>query len=250
MMNANWINEAHCDIHGAPGLSRREFLVSILIASGAVIVGMNGLLEAAPARPGEKTWPKDWPTKAKPLFVDTKNHVVKMYTEVSLRHLKETTPHWGIGCHTGKYADKFILISPAEPLDFHDALVRIGAKAGNNLAPDSYGKSVAGDHLNVTASWPGLKKPFDISDIFHDSTGKGYQIRFGGNRVTSEKMKTGCLTCLESCPISITSNAVYPHLRGIQQKLTPNSHFRWKPEALPDTEAFPVVVFYRISGGS
>jgi len=244
------IKEERCDIHRSIGLSRRDFLVSMLIASGAVIVGMNGLLEAAPARPGVKTWPKDWPTKAKPLVVDMKNRVVKMYTEISLRHLTETTTHWGIGCHTGTYADMFILISPAEPLDFHDSLIRIGAKPGNNLALDSYGKHVSGDRLNVTASWPGIKKPFDISEIFYDSTGKGYQILFGGNRAASEKMKTGCLTCLESCPISITSNTVYPHLSGIKRKIIPNSHFRGKPEALPNTEAAPVVVFYRISSGS
>ncbi|MEN6317177.1 MAG: YdjY domain-containing protein [Syntrophaceae bacterium] len=243
------IKEEHCDIHRSTGLSRREFLVSTLIASGAVIVGTKGLLEAAPARPSVKTWPKDWPTKAKPLVADMKNRAVKMYTEVSLRHLTETTTHWGIGCRTGKYADKFILISPAEPLDFHDALIGIGAKPGNNLALDSYGKYITGDRLNVTASWPGLKKPFDISDIFYDSTGKGYQILFGGNRAASEKMKTGCLTCLESCPISITSNAVYPHLRGITRNIAPNSHFRGKPEALPNTEVAPVVVFYRISSG-
>lgn len=160
------INEKHCESHLFSGLSRRDFLVSMLIASGAVIVGTSGLLEAATDRSGAKVWPKDWPTKIKPLFVDTKKHVVKMYTEVSLRHLRETTPHWGIGCPTGKYADKFILSSPAEPLDFHDALVRIGARPGNNLALDSYGQFVAGDRLNVTASWPGLKNPFDISDIF------------------------------------------------------------------------------------
>jgi hypothetical protein len=244
------INKEHCDTQRPMGLSRRDFLVSMLVASGAVIVGTNGLLEAAPARPGVKAWPKGWPTKAKPLIVDTKKHVVKMYTEISLRHLTETTPHWGIGCYTGKYADKFILVSPAEPLDFHDALVRIGAKPGNNLALDSYGQFVAGDRLNVVALWQGLKKPYDISDIFYDSTGKGFQIRFGGNRVAAAEKKTGCLTCLESCPISITSNAVYPHLSGAQRKITPNSHFRGNPETLPDKENFPVVVFYSISGGS
>ncbi|MEN6465962.1 MAG: YdjY domain-containing protein [Syntrophaceae bacterium] len=239
-----------CDHHQSRGISRRDFIVSLLVTSGAVIVGANGLLEAAPAGPLAQAWPKDWPVKAKPLFIDAKRRTVKMYAEVSLRHLTETTPHWGIGCHTGKYADKFILVSPAEPLDFHDALVRIGARPGNNLALDSYGQFVSGDRLNVTASWPGLKKPFDISDIFADAAGKGYQIRFGGNRAAAEKMKTGCLTCLESCPISISSNAVYPHLSAMQRKLKPNSHFHGKREALPDKEAFPLVVFYRIASGS
>jgi len=236
-----------CDNSEARGLTRRDFLVSMLIAGGAVMVGANGLLQAAPAA---EAWPKDWPVRARPLLVDTKRHIVKMYAEISLRHLKETTPHWGIGCRTGKYADKFILVSPAEPLDFHDAVVRIGARAGDSLALDSYGKFVAGDRLNVTVSWPGLKKPFDISDVFYDSAGKGFQIRFGGNRAAAEKMKTGCLTCLESCPIAITSNAAYPHLSSIQRKLSPNSQFRGKPEALPDADAFPVVVFYRLAAGA
>lgn len=238
------------DVHEGPQslvLSRRDFLVSMLVASGAVMVGVNGVLEAAPSAPD---WPKDWPTKTHPLLADAKRRSVKIYTELSLVHLKETTHHWGIGCRTGKFADKFILVSPVEPPDFHDVMVRIGAKAGNNLKTDGYGQYVAGDRLSVTASWPGLKKSLDIGDIFFDSTGKGFQIRFGGNREAAEKMKTGCLTCLESCPIAISSNAVYPHISPIQRKVNPNSHFRGKPEVLPNTESLPVVVFYRVASGS
>jgi hypothetical protein len=219
----------------------------MLVASGAAVFGISGMLEAAST---VQAWPKDWPTRRAPLIADGKVNIVKMYAELSLRHLTETSSHWGIGCSTGRFADECILVSPAEPVDFHDAMARIGAKAGNNLASDSYGQFVAGDLLNVTVSWPGLRRPFDISEIFLDSTGKGYQIRFGGNRPAAEKMRTGCLTCLESCPIAITSNAAYPHIRSIKRKIAPNSRFRGNPETLPRKEAFPMTVFYRLSGGT
>jgi hypothetical protein len=227
-------------------LSRRDFLFSLLVASGAVMVTPSGLL-AAPGATDPGAWPKDWPTKGSPLFVEEKKRTIKMYTEVSLKSLTQTNPHWGIGCPTGKYADKFILLSPAEPLDFHDALVRMGARAGNNLALDSYGQFVAGDELLVTAQWPGLRKPVDIKDIFYDATGKGFKIRFGGNRPAAADKKTGCLTCLESCPIAITSNAVYPHISPSTRSSTPNSLYRGKPEGLPNAEAAPVVIFYRLA---
>ncbi|MDA8124114.1 MAG: YdjY domain-containing protein [Deltaproteobacteria bacterium] len=233
----------------APGFSRRHFLRSLLIASGAVVVGPQGLLEAAANLTVDKDWPRDWPTRDNPLLVDNKKRVLSMYTELSLKHLTETTAHWGIGFSGGKYADKFILLSPLDHLSFHDGLMQMGAKPGNNLSvgdDGSYGKHVQGDRLTVTAQWAGLKAPVGISDIFHDSTGKGFDIRFGGNRAAAEKNKTGCLTCLESCPISITSNAIYPNISPIQRAVKPNSHFRGKPETLPNRDSVPIVVFYKL----
>ena len=228
-------------------LSRRNFLLSLLIASGAVILGTEGFLEAAPLLSGGCDWPADWPTRGNPLAVDTVKRIVKLYTELRLRHLTETTTHWGIGYSGGKFADKFILVSPVEPVAFHEALVRIGARAGNNVPLDGYGKVIRGDSLTLCAHWPGLKTPVSINEIFYDSAGRGFDIRFGGNRAVAAEKKTGCLTCLESCPIGITSNAVYPHLSTLQRILRPNSSFRGKPERLPVKEALPVVVFYQLA---
>ncbi|SEM65201.1 hypothetical protein SAMN04489760_13027 [Syntrophus gentianae] len=182
-----------------------------------------------------------------PIMVDTARRIVKLYTKLQLRHLTETTSHWGIGYSGGKLADKFILVSSAEPVAFHDALVRIGARAGNNLPLDGYGKFIGGDRLILSAQWPGLPTPVSLHEIFYDSAGKGFDIRFGGNRAIAAEKKTGCLTCLESCPIGISSNAVYPHLSTLQRMLRPNSSFRGKPERLPNKEAVPIVVFYRLA---
>ena len=233
-----------------PGISRRDFLRSLLIASGAVLLGPHGLLEAAPISAGGRDWPFDWPTHDTPLIVDPTRRVVKLHTKLQLRHLTETTPHWGIGYSGGKLADKFILASSVEPIAFHDALVRIGARAGNNVPLDGYGKFVNGDRLILSAQWPGLPTPVGINEIFTDSAGKGFDIRFGGNRTVAAEKKTGCLTCLESCPIGITSNAVYPHLSLLQRMMHPNSSFRGKPETLPSKQAVPVVVFYQLAARS
>lgn len=227
--------------------SRRDFLRSLLIASGAVLLGPQGLLEAAPLLAGGRDWPGDWPTSGNPVMVDTARRIVKLYTKLQLRHLTETTPHWGIGYSEGKLADKFILVSPAGPVALHDALVRIGARAGNNLPLDGYGKFVDGDRLILSAQWPGLPTPVGLNEIFYDSAGKGFDIRFGGNRAIAAEKKTGCLTCLESCPIGISSNAVYPHLSTLQRMLRPTSSFRGKPERLPNKEAVPIVVFYQLA---
>jgi hypothetical protein len=226
------------------GLTRRGFLLAALMASGAVLLGPAGGIVLAASRTGP--WQADWPTRENPITEDTPGRTVKLYTELSLEHLTETTGHWGIGCASGSLADRFILLSPADPGAFHDALARMGARPGNNLAIDSYGRYVSGDALSVAVVWPGLKVPLDLKDIFYDGAGKGFMIRFGGNRDAALRHRTGCLTCLESCPVGITSNAAYPHIRGIRRALRPNSAFRGRPEVLPRKDGFPLVVSYRL----
>lgn len=230
------------------GLTRRGFLITALMASGALIMGPGGLIRASSQPASSGPWQADWPTRSRPVMADVSSRTVKLYTELSLEHLTKTTGHWGIGCASGSLADRFILLSPADPVEFHDALEGMGARPGNNLAMDSYDRYVSGDTLAVTASWPGLKAPLDLKDIFFDEAGKGFSIRFGGNRAAALKHKTGCITCLESCPVGITSNAAYPHIRSIQRSVMPNSRFRGRPETLPRKDAFPLVAFYRLGG--
>lgn len=228
------------------GLTRRKFLVTALLASGAVAIG-PGIALYASSQGDLSIWQEGWPTRQRPLMEDHPSRTVKMYAELSLEHLTRTTAHWGIGYAGGTLADKFILVSPARPEEFHDALVRIGARPGNNLSMDSYGEFVAGDALAVSAVWPGLKVALGLKDIFHDEAGKGFSIRFGGNRQAAFTHKTGCLTCLESCPVGITSNMVYPHIRSFQRSIMPNSRFRGRPETLPRKDAFPLVINYSLA---
>lgn len=230
-------------------MERREFLISALIASGTVFLNPAGLLALSPYRDSSRPWPEDWPTKQFPLIQDRKKALVKIFTELSLKHLSQTTAHWGIGYDGGKLADKFILLSPVTPDSLYDALAGIGLRPGNNLSIDSNGRFVSGDELSVKAKWQGLKTPLSLKDIFRDSSNKGFKIRFGGNKSAALKYKTGCLTCLESCPIGITSNALYPQISSIKRAIRPNSLFSGNSEVLPDKDEFPIIVIFSKTSG-
>lgn len=185
------------------------------------------------------------PTKDSPLIVDKEGKRVLIYTEVNGKNLLDTNPHWGVVFKGGKYGEKSILKAYAHHLAFHDALIQIGAKPGNNLTKDVLEVPVGGDVLELTATWPGLGKELKPGDIFYDETGKGFEIRFGGNRKASEEYNTGCITCLESCWISIASNAKYPNISSSKRAVTPNSRFKGKASALPD-DGQPVILIYHL----
>jgi len=187
-----------------------------------------------------------FPTPQKPLLIDTKERQVLLYTEISLKNLSETNSHWGIVSASGKLADKAIFKAYASPSDFYDALVGIGARPGNNLNLRSRGDKVAGDRLVVSATWPGLGKELPLSAIVSDATGRGFDIRFGGNRERAVKEKTGCILCLESCPISITSNAAYPTSGPAKRLFSPNSQFRGRSDVLPNVAHHPVIFIFRM----
>lgn len=186
------------------------------------------------------------PTKNNPLVIDKANRRVLIYTEINLESFNKRNVHFGIVFKDGKLSDKAILKAYCSHLDFHDALIEIGAMPENNLTKDSTGKYVEGSELFVTATWHGLDKEIPLNDIFLDSTGKGFKIKFGGNRTTAEKENTGCITCLESCWVGITSNSTYPVTSPFKRLVSPNSHFKGNYTLLPAKEGLPVIIIYKL----
>ena len=185
------------------------------------------------------------PTGENPLVVDREGKRVLIYTEVNEKSLHETTAHWGVVARSGALAEKAILQAYCTPLDFYDALVEIGAKPGDNLTANTLGIPVRGSSLAVTATWPELGKELSLPDIFFDQAGKGFDIRFGGNRKASAAYGTGCITCLESCWVAVTSNAAYPNISQTKRFLSPNSRFKGKEKVLPGGGK-PVILIYRL----
>lgn len=192
--------------------------------------------------------PSSFPSPGRPLLINIKERTVLLYTEINRKYLVETNPHWGIVFKGGKLADKAIVRSYAAPPDFYDALIKIGARPGNNLAPDRFGETVKGDRFAVTATWPGLNRELTMGEIFCDATGRGFDIRFGGNRERAIKENTGCLLCLESCPISITSNAAYPTIGTVKRLFSPNSRFKGRSDNLPNVDHHPVIFIFCLAG--
>jgi len=220
------------------GGSRVEILrigttVFILIAAAAVFAIATNAQEI-------------FPTKDSPLVIDKKNRRVLIYTEINHNNLSSRNTHFGVVSKDGSLAKKAILKAFSNHLDFYDALIAIGANPGNNLTKERTGKYVDGDKLIVTVTWPGLNKELSLNDIFSDSSGKWFRMKFGGNRIASEKENTGCITCLESCWVGITSNSAYPVTNSLKRLLSPNSYFRGNYEALPAQDGHPVILTYRL----
>jgi hypothetical protein len=230
----------------------KKFVAAFCIAGLLLFIGIQVFAES-PAKGKQKNTaketviqPQDLPTKEKPLIIDEKGKRVLIYTEVHEMNVHQSNVHWGVVFKDGKFQDRSILRSYANQLDFHDALIKIGAKPGNTLNKDTIGKYVDGDTLNVKATWPGLGKELSLNDIFIDEKGKKFKIKFGGNRKASEEKNTGCITCLESCRISISSNANYPQTHSLKRFLNPNSKFKGNAHILPE-DGKPVILIYSVA---
>ena len=154
-------------------------------------------------------------TEAETMIVDKENKEITMLCEVNGTYFTEPTRH-GIVYAEGSNGEKAVLRGLADEKEFYQALLDIGATAGDNLTyedmkagPDN-GKAVEGDKLNVFVKWEGQDEiPF--ADIIKCSEGEyEMDIRFGGNIESAKKHNTGCVLCLDSCATGITSDATWP----------------------------------------
>lgn len=179
-------------------------------------------------------------SKTNPLVVDKAAKTVKVYTEVNGKYFVEPTRH-GIVFKDGSNGNKSILKAYANQNDFYNALIEINAKPGNNLQLSSVGVPVEGDKLNVTVTWSGANKEIPWGDIVIDSTNKPFDIRFGGNQQNAKDKNTGCILCLDSCPVGITSNAAHPTKDFDSGK----AQFRGNKDILP-ADGTPVIVTFKV----
>jgi len=149
-------------------------------------------------------------TTSKVLDVNKDKKQISMTATVNGKYFTEATRH-GVVAVGGSNYEKSILKGDANQIDFYNGLIEIGAKAGNNLAlaDMTKGVKVQGDKLNVFVTWDGLGKEIPFNDIIKSSAPRPMDIRFGGNLQNAKDKKTGCVLCLDSCAVGITSNASY-----------------------------------------
>jgi hypothetical protein len=182
-------------------------LVSVLFAT-TLMFSLSGCAKTAPT-------PALTATKAKVLVVDKKAKEIKMLCEVNGKYFTEATRH-GIAFEKGSNGEKSVLRGLADEKEFHQALLDIGAKPGNNLkaadmkAGADNGVAVLGDKLVAVVTWAGQDKEIPFQDIIKASVERKMDLRFGGNLVSAKKNNTGCVLCLDSCATGITSDAAYP----------------------------------------
>ncbi|MGG7163254.1 YdjY domain-containing protein [Clostridium ihumii] len=154
-------------------------------------------------------------TNAKTLVINKDTKEIKMLCEVNGKYFTESTRH-GIVFKDGSNGEKSVLRGLADEKKFYDALIELGAKAGNNLTAEDMkakkdnGKSVEGDKLEAVVTWEGQEKEIPFEDIIKASEERPMDLRFGGNIESAKKNNTGCVLCLDSCATGITSDASYP----------------------------------------
>ena len=144
-----------------------------------------------------------------PLTVDKQNGSITLLAEVNGKYLLTPTRH-AVVFKNGKNGDKSIFIGLADHKAFYDALIAIGAKPGNNMTMENKEiTKVKGDLLDVTVTWNGAPRSYTLDEVIIDNNKKPILMRFGGNYEKAMSLNTGCLFCLDSCPVGIASNSNY-----------------------------------------
>lgn len=150
-------------------------------------------------------------TKDNPLKVDKEKGTVTILAQVNGKFFTQPTRHGAVFID-GSNGEKAVFRGLVDAETFYNALLEIGAQPGNNMTMDNKETThVEGDRLKVTVNWEGAEREYDINEVIKDSNGNPIDIRFGGNLEAARDKKTGCLICLDSCPVGITSNATYTY---------------------------------------
>lgn len=212
----------------------------VALLSGCGASGSTGDKAAAPTPPATNTATETKVTKENPIAIDKTAKTVKVYAEVNAKYFVEPTRH-GVVFKDGSNGDKSFFRAWGNQNDFYDALIEIGAKPGNNLQLTSVGVPVEGDALDVTVTWDGAGKDVTFGEIVVDSTNKDFEPKFGGNEANAESKKTGCILCLDSCPVGITSNSAHP-TKDFDNKI---ASFTANGKVLP-ADGTPVVVTFKL----
>ncbi|STL56408.1 putative lipoprotein [Escherichia coli] len=149
-------------------------------------------------------------SNSQPLRVDANNHTVTMLVQINGRFLTDDTRH-GIVFKDGSNGHKslFMVMRPRK----HFMSPERGRwYAGRNMTMDNKETThVTGSKLDISVNWQGAAKAYSFDEVIVDSNGKKLDMRFGGNLTAAEEKKTGCLVCLDSCPVGIVSNATYTY---------------------------------------
>lgn len=184
---------------------------------------------------------------ALPMQIDKEKREITMPAEVNGKYFEEPTRH-GVVFAPGSNGEKSVLRGLSDEKEFYQALIDLGAKPGDNVTLDamkagpSDGVAVEGDKINVFVKWDGSNGEVPFGDIIVASDQRPTDIRFGGNIENAKKANTGCVLCLDSCAVGITSNASYP--TGTTQNNV--ATFRGNKDILPP-DGTRVDVIFRIA---
>ena len=182
------------------------------------------------------------PTEEEPILVDKENKTITLLAYVNGKYLETNTRH-AIVFDDGNFGHKSIFGTKGNQDDFYEALKEIGAESGDNMTPENKEETqVEGDKINVTVTWDGAEKDYDINEVINDSNGNELDFRFGGNKERAHEVFNGCILCLDSCPVGLISNHTYTY-GAVENRNEVN--FTGNADVLPE-EGTPVYITFSV----
>jgi hypothetical protein len=173
---------------------------------------------------------------ATPMLVDKKAKEIRLLATLQPKAFetgwfKQLPGHHAVTWKDGRKGHEALLATLTSDTQVYDAMISIGAKPGNNLtqavwderknnrskAPET---RVEGSSVAVFVWWKGLEEPLPLKNLLKDPSGKGIDMRFGGNKALIPVWKSGCIVCLQSCPGGKISNHNYTIRDYMEDKAT------------------------------
>lgn len=177
-----------------------------------------------------------------PILVDKEAGTVTVLAQVNGKYFDQPTRHCSV-FKDGSNGAKSIFTAYADHESFYNALMELGGEPGNNMTADNAETTIVeGTDVEMKITWEGAEKEYDVNEVVVDSNGKPITFKFGGNLETAKKKNTGCLSCLDSCPVGIISNSAYTY--GAVEKFK-EVGFTGNSEVLPEDGTY-VATIYKI----
>ena len=175
-----------------------------------------------------------------PIKVDKEAGTITVLSQVNGKYFTEATRHASV-FKDGTNGAKSVFTAYGNHEDFYNALVEIGAEPGNNMTPDNASTTkVEGTPIDMKVTWNGADKEYDVNEVIKDSNGNKIAFKFGGNLDRSKDKNTGCLSCLDSCPVGIISNSTYTN--GAVEN-TKEVKFTGNQDVLPEDGTYVATVY-------
>ena len=154
------------------------------------------------------------------LVVNREKGEIIIPAEVNGKYLVSPTKH-AMSFYQGGNGEKSILRALVSELDFHQALLDLGAKPGDNIKIEDMkaksskeGKAAEGDKVSVFLTWEGSNGEIPLDDAVVSEVAEGEprpaDLCFSGNLEFAKKNRPGCFICMDSCAAGIVTNAAWP----------------------------------------
>jgi hypothetical protein len=221
------------------------------------------------------------PTAENPLEVNTAAKEVRIFGIIYPQRFNSAQgeeAHYHLLVWKGGASANALIETPADDLEFHDALVSLGAQPGDNLMMTSWNKRHDADHpapkekvvgspLEVRITWQDNPTGILIEQALQQRKAEGVRreaedesrvtspesrapnlaFRFGGNRDRLFNKipfapRPGCLACLYSCPSGKVSNSAL----SVHDYVEMPSRFVANTDILPP-DGTPVIVTFHLA---